>query len=154
MRVEDAVDLLHGPHDVTEVRRVAHLEGEAQLATRSREVVTAAERMLTPLSEITRVTSDSSRERSSASTWICTRKTLPEVGAHSTSMIRSGCERRESALVQSLRCTETPLPRVTKPTMSSPGTGVQQRASLTQMSRHALDDHARVAVRGGGRAGR
>ena len=36
--------------------------------------------------------------------------------------------------VQSARCTETPLPRVTKPTISSPGTGVQHFASLTRMS--------------------
>ena len=38
----------------------------------------------------------------------------------------------DSALVQSVRCTETPLPRVTKPMIGSPGTGVQHRASLTQ----------------------
>ena len=59
---------------------------------------------------------------------------LPDVGAHSTSMIFSGWESSESALVQSRRCTDTPLPRVTKPRMSSPGTGVQHRASLTQTS--------------------
>ena len=49
-------------------------------------------------------------------------------------MIFSGWESSESAFVQSRRCTETPLPRVTKPRMSSPGTGVQQRASLTHTS--------------------
>ena len=36
--------------------------------------------------------------------------------------------------MQSVRCTETPLPRVTKPMIGSPGTGVQQRASLTHTS--------------------
>ena len=36
--------------------------------------------------------------------------------------------------MQSERCTLTPAPRVTNPTMSSPGTGVQHLASLTQMS--------------------
>ena len=36
--------------------------------------------------------------------------------------------------MQSVRCTDTPLPRVTKPTTSSPGTGVQHFASLTRMS--------------------
>ena len=95
--------------------------------------------MLTCWSDSTRVTSDSSRERSSASTWIATRKTLDAVGAHSTSMRRSACcANSVTALVQSPRCTETPAPRVTNPTISSPGTGVQQRASLTQMSEAPL----------------
>ena len=60
------------------------------MATRSREVETVADRMFTWWSDSTRVTSDSSRVRSSASTWICTRKTLPALGAHSTSTMRSG----------------------------------------------------------------
>ena len=38
------------------------------------------------------------------------------------------------ALVQSRRCTEIPSPRVTKPRISSPGTGVQHRASFTSTS--------------------
>ena len=37
-------------------------------------------------------------------------------------------------MTQSARWTETPLPRVTKPMIGSPGTGVQQRASLTHTS--------------------
>ena len=36
-----------------------------------------------------------------------------------------------TALAQSLRCTDTPRPRVTKPMISSPGTGVQQRERRT-----------------------
>ena len=48
-----------------------------------------------------------------------------------------------AALVQALRCTDTPPPRVTKPRMSSPGTGVQHRASLTQTSVDALDARRR-----------
>ena len=47
-----------------------------ETATRSRVVDTFAARMFTWLSERTRVTSDSSRLRSSASTWIWTRNTL------------------------------------------------------------------------------
>jgi len=40
----------------------------------------------------------------------------------------------DATFTQSVRCTETPCPRVTKPSTASPGTGVQQRASLTQTS--------------------
>ena len=50
-------------------------------ARRSLVVDTVAERMLTWCSVSTRVTSLSSPERSSASIWICTRKTLFEDGA-------------------------------------------------------------------------
>ena len=39
--------------------------------------------------------------------------------------------RRLSALAQSARCTDTPRPRVTKPTMSSPGAGVQRQDRRT-----------------------
>src|SRR5439155_16865688 len=67
-----------------------------EVATRSREVWTAAERMLTCWSDRTRVTSDRRRERSRASTWMATRKTEDWVGAHSTSRIRSGCWESES----------------------------------------------------------
>src|SRR6185437_10813174 len=59
-------------------------------------------------------------------------------GAHSTSTIRSGSASSEAALVQVLRCTDTPPPRVTKPRISSPGTGVQHFASLTQTSEAPL----------------
>ena len=40
--------------------------------------------------------------------------------------------------MQVLRCTDTPPPRVTKPRISSPGTGVQHLASLTQTSEAPL----------------
>ena len=105
------------------------------IATRSREVCTDADRMLTCWSDSTRVTSESSRLRSSASTWSCTRKTRRRRSAPTRprSSAPAG-DSRDSALVQSARCTDTPLPRVTKPMIGSPGTGVQQRASLTQTS--------------------
>ena len=51
-------------------------------------------------------------------------------------------------LPQSSRCTETPLPRVTKPMIGSPGTGVQQRASLTQTSSMPLTTTPGSPVRG------
>ncbi len=40
----------------------------------------------------------------------------------------------DTALAQSARCTDTPRPRVTKPMISSPGTGVQHRDSRTMTS--------------------
>src|SRR5258708_6382039 len=49
-------------------------------------------------------------------------------------MTRSAWSRRLTALAQSVRCTETPRPRVTKPMISSPGTGVQQRDKRTMTS--------------------
>ena len=52
--------------------------------------------MLTCWSDSTRVTSESSRDRSSASTWIATRNTDDADGAHSTSTIRSGWPARAS----------------------------------------------------------
>ena len=55
-------------------------------------------------------------------------------GAQSTATMRSGCSDRLATLGQSLRCTDTPEPRVTKPMIRSPGTGVQQRASLISTS--------------------
>jgi len=42
-------------------------------------------------------------------------------------------------LAQSARCTLTPRPRVTKPTIWSPGTGVQQRDRRTMTIVEALD---------------
>ena len=39
--------------------------------------------------------------------------------------------RAPAALAQSVRCTDTPRPRVTKPMISSPGTGVQHRDRRT-----------------------
>ena len=104
------------------------------IATRSRLVCTDADRMLTRSSASALVTSESSRCRSSASTWMATRKTAPGWLAHSTSTSRSALRCRSAALVQSVRCTLTPPPRVTKPRISSPGTGVQHLASLVQTS--------------------
>ena len=56
-----------------------------------------------------------------------------------------GLARRATpTLTQSARCTETPLPRVTKPTISSPG---HRRAAAGQLDPDvvdALDDDARV----------
>ena len=65
---------------------------------------------------------------------MATRKTDWAVGAHSTSTMRSGWVWRFSTFAQSARCTETPAPRVTQPMISSPGTGVQQRASFDSTS--------------------
>ena len=56
-------------------------------ATRSRVVVTVALRMFTCASDRTRVTSDSRRVRSSASTWMFTRNSEPCVGAQSTFLV-------------------------------------------------------------------
>src|SRR5579875_1451034 len=104
-------------------------------ATRSLLVVTLADRMLTCWSDSTRVTSDSSLVRSSASTWIATRNTDPSVGAQCTSTTRSRwVSDRWARFAQSVRCTDTPWPWVTKPVISSPGTGVQQRDSRTHTS--------------------
>ena len=94
--------------------------------------------MFTCWSDSARVMSDSSRLRSSASTWICTRNELGAVGAHSTSTSRSGVGRRLPAFTQSVRCTETPEPWVTKPRIWSPGTGVQHFASFDQQVRGAI----------------
>src|SRR5215469_3831936 len=108
-------------------------------ATRSLVVVTDADRMLTCWSEMERVTSDSSPVRSRASTWIATRNSESSVGDHRTATRRSGSESsRCRRLVQSARCTDTPWPRVTKPVISSPGTGVQQRDSLAQLADDGL----------------
>ena len=46
-------------------------------------------------------------------------------------MMRSGWAMSSLAFGQSRRCTDTPRPRVTKPMMSSPGTGLQQRDRRT-----------------------
>ena len=63
-----------------------------------------------------------------------TRNTEDAPGDHATGTNRSACPDIAATLSQSVRCTDTPLPRVTNPVISSPGTGVQQRASLTQTS--------------------
>ena len=84
---------------------------------------------------IVRVISESRPWRSRASICTVTVKTAPEESlAHSTSMRRSGSSLSFAAFVQSVRWTLTPPPRVTKPKISSPGTGVQHLASLAIMS--------------------
>ena len=53
-----------------------------------------------------------------------------KVSTQSVSMTRSGCSAaRWVKFGQSMRWIETPLPRVTKPWISSGGAGLQQRAS-------------------------
>src|SRR5215468_12789754 len=82
--------------------------------------------MLTCCSEIDLVISDKSPVLSSASTWIAARNRELSRGAQCTVTVRSGSDSiRCSTLMQSVRCTDTPLPLVTKPMILSPGTGVQ-----------------------------
>ena len=90
--------------------------------------------MLTWCSDSTRVTSDSNPPLSKASICICTKNKVFEVGAQLTSIRRSGSSISCSTFLQSFLWTDTPEPRVTKPINGSPGTGVQQRASLTSTS--------------------
>ena len=81
-------------------------------------------------------TSRSSRDRSSATT-STPAGTSPGLRSpsHSTSIMRVACSvMSDTALAQSERCTLTPRPRVTKPMISSPGTGVQQLARRTSTS--------------------
>ena len=92
------------------------------------------ERMLAPLSEMAIVTSLSRPRRSDASMTISTWNSVAPEVSHSTSIMRPGSLMRPLTLGQVERCTETPLPRVTKPTMSSPATGLQQRARWTRRS--------------------
>ena len=82
--VVDAVDVADGAQDVAEVLGVAHFEVKRLIATRSLVVWTLADRMLTCWSDRIRVTSESSRVRSSASTWMATRKTEASDGAQCT----------------------------------------------------------------------
>src|SRR5215467_707005 len=66
---------------------------------------------------------------------MATRNCEPSLGDQRTWTRRSGCDSsRWARLTQSLRCTETPLPRVTNPVISSPGTGVQHFDSLAHTS--------------------
>jgi hypothetical protein len=101
---------------------------------RSRPVVEFAARMFTCWSDSTVAMSDNSRVRSSASTWTATTNDVGFPSDHDTSIIRSGSRRSVLTLGQSDRWTLTPCPRVTNPTMPSPGTGVQQRPSFTHTS--------------------
>ena len=59
-----------------------------------------------------------------------TRKTPPDLSSQDTSIIRS-LSGKLTAFGQSTQCTDTPLPLVTKPTMLSPGTGLQHLAKCT-----------------------
>ena len=90
--------------------------------------------MLRRWSESAADTSRRSHSRSRASTTSEATKVPRLSASHSTSMTRSVCSRtRATALVQSVRCTVTPRPRVMKPMISSPGTGVQQRDRRTSI---------------------
>ena len=91
---------------------------------------------LTPSSESTAATSRSRFMRSSASTCTSTLYDTVADGAvsHSTSMMRSGSVIRSFAFGQSARCTDTPRPRVTKPMIWSPGTGLQHFERRTSTS--------------------
>src|SRR5215468_860955 len=92
--------------------------------------------MLTCCSEIDLVISDKSPVLSSASTWIAARNRELSRGAQCTVTMRSGSDSTRCAmLTQPVRCTDTPLPLVTKPTISSPGTGVQHLDSLAHRRR-------------------
>src|ERR1700733_4328043 len=104
-------------------------------ATRSLGVWTLALGMLTCWSERSLVTSLSGLVVSGASTWMATRKTEASLGAQWTGTMRSSwVPDRCSRLTQLARWTETPWPWVTKPWISSPGTGVQHLERRTQTS--------------------
>src|SRR5699024_7689735 len=98
-------------------------------ATRSRRVLTFADKILTWCSASTAVRSESNCFLSNAKTTMSTVNDDSEVGAHSTSIKRSGSG-VFTTFGQSLRCTEIPEPRVTNPMMLSGGTGAQQRANF------------------------
>ena len=99
---------------------------------RSGSVWVLALTMLRWCSDTTLVTSVSSRDRSMATTSMVATKTPDDRWSHSTSMRRSRDRlASDAALAQSARCTDTPRPRVTNPTISSPGTGVQHRDNRT-----------------------
>src|ERR1700683_1072593 len=104
-------------------------------ATRSRLVLTVADRMLTCCSDMALVTSDSKPVRSSASTWIAARNLELSLGDQCTETTRSGCDwTRGRTLTHLVGCPDTPLPLVTKPVMLSPGTGVQHLDRRAQTS--------------------
>ncbi len=105
--------------------------------TRSEPVCDVELRMLTWPSDRARATSESRRGRSRAFTSMAATN-IPECSvSHSTSITRSSCPvESDTALAQSARCTDTPRPRVTNPSSSSPGTGVQHfdRRTMTSSS--------------------
>ena len=90
--------------------------------------------MLTFTSASVLVMSDSSRARSSASTWIVTRNTDADVRSQVTSTSRGLLLRRRRRWCSPPGAPTPPPPLVMNPRISSPGTGVQHRASLTWMS--------------------
>ncbi len=104
----NAVDVVHGVDAATalstpiEVDGVAHLEDEA---AERQAIVRRGHRRREDVDVVLAEHAGSRRvsrpERSRASTWICTRKTLFEVGAHSTSIMRSGSALSDATLVQS-----------------------------------------------------
>ena len=89
------------------------------------------ERMFTWCSASTWATSRRSRERSSASTSTDTTNVAGCVVVPLDLDEPVGLADEAAALAQSARWTDTPRPRVTKPMISSPGTGVQHRDSRT-----------------------
>ena len=98
----------------------------------------AAERMFPPASPMAMVTSLSRPMRSVASTTISTRNSVAPEVSHATSIMRSGWAMSPATFGQVARWTETPRPRVMKPTMSSPATGLQQCARWTSRSASPL----------------
>src|SRR5215472_614661 len=97
--------------------------------------------MLTCCSEMDLVTSESSPVRSRASTWMAARNLELSLGDQCTDTTRSGCEAiRCCTFTQSVRCTDTPFPLVTKPVILSPGTGVQHLDSRAQTSAEPSTD--------------
>ena len=109
---------------------------KVRVAIPSRPVRVVDEMMWMPWSEIADVTSRSSFVRSRASIWMRCREgaLLPVVPPHLGHPPFARDLQAPWRSGQSFRWTETPRPRVRKPTIVSPGTGVQQRASRTRRS--------------------
>src|SRR5919112_485316 len=123
---------------------LAALKANLLRAVLSSMVSTLAETILTPASEMVVVMSFSRCILSRASTSSSTVKSLSEPLAHSTSTKRSGSLACSApAFTQPAEWTTTPRPKETYPTISSPGIGVQQRASrVLQDARGDLPDPA------------
>ena len=95
-------------------------------------------RMLLPCLAIASVTRASTPGRSRVSMTRVTANIASLRRAHSTRISRSGWYSRFCTLGQSTECTDTPRPRVTKPMISSPGSGLQQPAKKASMSSSPL----------------
>ena len=104
------------------------------MATRSSDAWEFMATTDTRCSLITRVSSINNPVRSKASSCNVAWNTDLPSDAHATDTNRCGSWRSFSALVQSVRCTDTPPPRVTNPKMESPGTGMQHLASFAMTS--------------------